>query len=657
MKKIYPLLMLLLITMAVKAQQPTPTDQPYGKVDDADVTMTSCDFEKDANAEVLIDKADLYYDGSFNVVMEHHQRIKIFNDNGKDEANFKLKFISNEHEEYITGLQGETINFINGKQEVTKLDKKQVFTQVIDKYHSEIVFTMPNVKSGSVIDVKYSWTTIEDDYIPAWYFQSDIPTRYSELTTRIPEYYYFSTQSRTLGLLAVNKHTYENGILGSGPDALSFSVNCDQRAMVNIPSLPDEPYMSSRNDNLRSIYFQLSRFTPPSGFVRNIADTWAKVGGILADNEDFGKQLRRKLTNEETIITAAKALPTDGAKINYIFNAVKTDMKWNGDDDLITIDGTSEAWDKKSGNSTEINLILYHLLKKSGINAMPMVVSTHEHGRVNLFYTFLYQFNRAVVYIPVDSTKKYILDATSKYNTCNEIPYNLLNSSGLYLDMDNKVYDMLFLQKTNPVRQSVFVNAEIKPDGKVEGTAQVSSISYDRINKVSSYKTDGEKKYTDNLRDDDNNLKISSLKLENLDVDTLPLVEDISFNLDLTGTDENYIYLNPNMFCSMRKNPFLSENRNTDIDFGCLDNINFSSTYKIPAGYKIDALPKSINMTMPDASISFRRFVAEQDGTIAVRYSISYKKWLYFKENYASFHEFIKQMYQMMNEQIVLKKS
>jgi len=101
----------------------------------------------------------------------------------------------------------------------------------------------------------------------------------------------------------------------------------------------------------------------------------------------------------------------------------------------------------------------------------------------------------------------------------------------------------------------------------------------------------------------------------------------------------------------------LSEIRNTDIDFGCPDIISFISTYKIPAGYKVDALPKNINITMPDASISFRRFVAEQDGTIAVRYTINYKKWLYFKENYPDFHEFIKQMYQMMNEQIVLKKS
>ena len=103
-------------------------------------------------------------------------------------------------------------------------------------------------------------------------------------------------------------------------------------------------------------------------------------------------------------------------------------------------------------------------------------------------------------------------------------------------------------------------------------------------------------------------------------------------------------------------NPFLSENRHTDIDFGYLHNLAINGIYTIPTGYKIDALPKNISMTMPDRSITFRRIVAEQDGKIAVRYTISYQKSIYFKEDYADFHEFFKKMYEMLNEQIVLKK-
>lgn len=87
-------------------------------------------------------------------------------------------------------------------------------------------------------------------------------------------------------------------------------------------------------------------------------------------------------------------------------------------------------------------------------------------------------------------------------------------------------------------------------------------------------------------------------------------------------------------------------------DIGALN-----GTYKIPAGYKVDAMPKSLNMAMPDNSIVFRRIAAEEDGVIAIRYLLHFNKSQFFKEDYPEFHEFFKKMNEMLNEQVVLKKS
>jgi hypothetical protein len=658
MNKLYPLFALCVFTLAAKAQKAVPDYQPYGKIDVADLAMQSCDFEKDANAEVLIEKGDLYFDQSLNVVMDYHKRIKIFNDNGKGQANIRLEFINFEHSEYITGLQAETINLVDGKPEITKLDKKQIYTQPIDKYRSALIFTMPNVKPGSIIEFKYTFANTSFSRIPTWFFQEDIPVKYSDFTTSIPEWFYFSTQTHTHLPYAKHTNTAGNGSIMVDNTNIPFTSEVEQRVIVNIPSLPDEPFMSSSADNLQRISFVLTSFRPPYGFVQNYSNTWAKVGGILADDEDFGLQLKRKLTGEDALIDKAKTLKTDDDKIAFLFNAVKNTMKWNGEDHWYTNDGTCKAWDNKTGNSTEINLILYHLLKKSGVaNALPMVVSTRNHGKVSPAYTFLYQFNRGVVYIPVDSTKMYILDATGKYNIYNHIPYNLLNSSGLYINMDKKTYSLVFLDQLIPVIQSIYTEAEIKPDGKMQGTTQISCLSYNRINAIDHYKTDGETKYIDHLRGDDNNLKVASLKMENMDVDTLPLVQNISFNLDLTGSDDNYIYFVPNLFTSLRKNPFLSESRFTDIDFGYMNNTIINGRFKIPAGYKVDAMPQSVAMSLPDHAITFKRIFVEQEGTIVVRYQVMYKKSIYFKEQYQDFHDFYKRMYELLNEQVVLKKS
>jgi len=657
MKKIFTLAALIAATLTLKAQQ-APLDEPYGKVDKADLEMTTCGFEKDANAEVLIDKAELYYDQSFNVITDYQERIKIFNDNGKSHADITIPFEGGDRAEYISGLQAETINEDNGAITIIKLDKKQVFTKNVNSVNSEMIFTFPDVKAGSIIEYKYTLTSNNPLYIPTWYFQeTGAPVRFSQLETKIPDLLYFSTQSKSRLRLTKHTNTQESATLGAGADAITYSVYCDKREMDSIPSLTDEPYMSSANDNLASIGFILTTIKPINGFVKTWSDTWAKVGNDLIDDDDFGRQLKKNLTNQDVILNQAKTLKTDDEKIAYIFDQVKNTMKWDGNDQWYTVDGVSKAWDNKSGNSTEINLILYDLLKKAGIKAMPMLVSTREHGKVNPAYSFIRQFNRAVVYIPVDDANKYILDASNKYNLFDEIPANLLNSSGLYIDADHNLADVVFLDKTTPVKQVIYINAEIKPDGKLSGTAQISSFSYNRINSISRYKTDGEKKYIDYLRDDDNNLKISSIKFDNMEADSLPLVQNIDFDLDLSGSDDNYIYVNPNLFTSLHNNIFLSANRFSDIDFGYRPNITVTGMYKMPAGYTLDAAPKSISMIMPDTSIVFRRIVGMQDGQLMVRYSIDYRKSIYFKEDYATFHEFFKKMYEMLNEQIVLKKS
>ena len=663
MNKIFTALLLCgLATTITNAQKKTevpgiPTTQPYGKIDIADLELKACDFEKDANAMVLFDKGDTYYDDQFNIMMERHKRIKIFNDNGKNEANIRIEYISGNHYEYITGIEAETINLVNGKIEITKLDKKVLYNETIDKSRSAYVFSFPNVKPGSVIEYRYKWTTQSFSNVPDWYFQSKIPTRYSELDTSIPDLLYFREQSHVIDPYLLNKESTESKSVGTGTDVVSYSLLEKKRALANIHSMPDEPYMTSATDNMQSLFFQLTYIKPINGFTRSFSDTWAKVGAILADDEDFGAQLKRKLANEEAIITKAKAMKTNKEKMIYVFKEVQSAMKWDGVDRWYTNDGTVKAWEKKTGNSAEINLILYHLLNKTGVEAYPMVVSTREHGKVNPAYTFLYQFNRAVVYIPVDSTLHYILDATGKYNSYNEIPDNLLNSTGLYIDKENKRFNTVFLDKSTPSQQVILINADINPDGKMAGKAEMTAYSYNRINGIKRYKTDGEQKYIDYLRNNDNAIKIASLKLENMETDTLPLSQSMDFKMDLTGSDGTYIYFIPSVFAPLRTNPFLAENRMSDIDFGYRDNFSLVGNYKIPDGYKADALPKNIILQMPDQSITFRRIVGEQNGSIVVRYLMDHKKSIYFKEDYGQIHEFYKKMHEAINEQVVLKKS
>jgi hypothetical protein len=191
----------------------------------------------------------------------------------------------------------------------------------------------------------------------------------------------------------------------------------------------------------------------------------------------------------------------------------------------------------------------------------------------------------------------------------------------------------------------------------MSGEANIVSDTYNRSASLELYKTLGEKKYIDYLGDNDNNLKISSLKLDSAEQDSLPLAQSMHIDVDLTASDENYIYFNPNLLTSFGKNPFISKDRVSDVDFDFENTYVISGDYSIPAGYKIDVLPQNRTIMMEDKSISFKRIIGEQDGRVLVHYVITRKRSYYKQEEYSGLYNFYKEMFRMLDEQIVFKKS
>ncbi len=634
-------------TFVARAQSPAlpvQETQLFGKIDKADLEMKACAFEPDANAEVLFDKADMWYgDG---VVIDRHKRVKIFNQNGVYEANVRIEYFSIYTSEYIDDIEAETINVTDGKIEITKLDKKQIYTEHVDILRSAIIFSLPNVKAGSVVEFKYRLHTPFVN-VPDWEFQSNIPERYNELTTAIPDILSYKVELRT-------NQPFFKDIASSAPGS-SFNYDKHVRAMVNVKSFVDEPFMSSRADNVQSIHFQITAVTGNNN-VSSFFNSWNKVGKFLINNRYFGYELNTHLSGQKELLDRAKLLKDNDQKISLIFNEVKNKLKWNNINTWYTNDGVSKAWDLKTGNSTEINIILYNLLKSAGIDASPFMVSTHKHGKINPAYPGVGKFDRAVVYATGSNGANYILDASDKYNLYNDTPADLLNSFGLLIDNEHQAFKTIFIDNPNTVNERVFINAGIKPDGTMEGVAQKSSFGYFKKNAVERYDKEGVEKYKTYLKGGNSGLNITDLKMGNMDVDSLPLTQEISFKTELNGQDGDYIYLNPDVFSPFRKNPLVSGTRLTDIDFSYNRSFFATAIYQLPAGFKIDAIPKNTVMTMPDNSISFSRLIAEQDGLISVRYSVNYNRSIFLKEDYNQLKEFYTKMYEMLNEQIVLKK-
>ena len=615
--------------------------KPNKKIDSIDLNLPSCSFEKEANAMVIYDMGQMASERA-GIRVERHKRIKIFNEKGKSAANIRIEYTNQFGAEKIDEIFGQTINFHNGKVEYTPLDQKIIYRQDSSKYKGSVSFSMPDVKAGSVIEIRYVWHRAAPRTLPGWKFQSDLPTRNSQFIMQLYRDVNFSSLDRTSQPLAT--------------DSVIFSGYGHIWAMRDVPSIHNEPFMRSPEDGVQSIELALTSVVSPDGQLVDLARSWAAAGKQLGNYKELNKTFNQGVSDKEGLLKWARMLTSDSAKVRYLFNQVKNGMKWNGDQNWASKDGIRKAWENKSGNWGEINMVLCRLLNDVGVKAYPMLASTRLNGKIYSNFVNPVQLNKLVIYVPVDSARNYILDASGKYNNYDEVPYDLLNSPGLLIDKEDDKYDLIFLKNDLPVKQEVIINADIKPDGTMAGTAEITSFSYNKTNALNLHNLLDEKKYKETLTDRDNNLTIQSLKLENAEVDSLPLKQNIEFKLDLPGTDDKYIYFNPNLFTGLHNNPFINEERFSDIDFGCNFLFGINGKYNIPDGYKAEVLPKTQTISMPNKSISFKRTVLQEDRSIIVYYVINYKKSIFRRSEYPAVHDFFKRMHELLNEQIVFKK-
>lgn len=634
LNKLFTLFLLLCSGLAANAQV-----RGFGNIDTADLKLTTCDFEKDANAMVLFDRAKVNFSLTGTLVMERHRRIKILNDKGKEQGNIRLEYDNIYGVEHIYNVEAQTINLENNKIVITKIDPKLFYFRHTDSRKDELVFSFPNVKAGSVIEFRYGFVRNIAANFPAWYFQGDIPSRYSEFDA------YFDPRLKFTAATKISR-----------PFAKDTTALYGHIWVVkDIRSAKAEPFMRAQGDALESISLSLNEVEGVNGKTTHINDTWETTGRNLTNEKDYYKQFEQHLGDEDDLIKQTAALKTNDEKIALLYNKVKATMSWNGYEHWASKDGIKSAWKKRSGNSAEINAILYHLLKRAGVRAYPMLVSTRENGLLRPDFVDIFQINSLVTYVPVDSNKYYVLDATSKFETYNQIPFNLLNSYGLYLDKEKDKYDMVFLKTNEPSKELIVISGDIGTDAKMHGSADIISYGYNRTGKLAILKSLEEKKYEEFLTEKDNNLKLINLKSENLEVDTLPLKQNFDFTYDLNNTD-NYLLFSPNIFTTLHINPFLSEERTSTIDFGYTNSHVIIGTYKIPSGYQVESLPKDANMVIADKSIRFKRILAQQDGNIQLKYEITINRTKFLISEYPDLHEFYKKMYDLLNEQIVLKK-
>jgi len=639
MKPLYAFLLFFISTFSCFSQSPLPE---FGVFTDEEKALTECSFDTEADAIVLFDDATSDYDDQHRLITRRRIRIKVLKEKGIRYADVEIPYYSEGDFEYLSDIAAIVGNTgPDGNLHVQEVDRKQVFRQKINQYYSAVKFAIPNVKVGSIIE--YQYTSIKKHYggLEDWEFQREIPTRHSRYTLSVLPNAEFAYRVHNKSYLPINIKSEKN----SG--RILFEMH-------DIGGLRNEPYMDSRKDYLQRVEFQLSGYQGSFGDRRKYMTTWNEVVRELMVHPGFGRQLNKRLAVSDAFMKDIQLMASPLHKMAAVYRYVQNNLTWNGIGGKFA-DNVKEAWEKKKGSNPEINLILINLLEEAGLEVYPLLVSERGHGKVNPDYPFIDQFNTVMAYVVIGKDY-YVLDGASYYTPPTTIPFSVVNTMAFVVNR-KKGGIITLTEERKMNRDHVTILAKVNPDGLLAGNAIINSYDYSRIPRERSYRRNksnfGEAYFLKNIP----GLKMDSLQLDNLDNDTLPLIQQFNFSMPVTNTGD-YHLLRLNLFTGLENNPFISDTRFTNIDYGCRQLLSLNALVTLPGDWQPETLPRDVKLIMPDTSISITRlcFYEKENNRLSVRYTVKTDRPVFPADEYPAVKEFYKKMTDILNEQIVLRK-
>lgn len=596
---ILAMILLCLIFNTSFAQKPVVKAKPemkFGKVSLDEFKTLATGKDSAAAAIKLFDIGDCRFEvspnGNFIYVYERHIRYKILNKNGYDYANYTvgLQVNSSTTKESLENMNGATYNLENGNIVTSKLNKDAKFTEEVNKNYTYKKFALPNVKEGSIIEFKYR---IKSDFIftlRGWSFQSNIPTLWSEYSVTIPEYFIYKFNQN--GNQFVENTQHQEVQVTYIPN-LSSRATLDKFVAQNVPALKSEPYISNIDDYKRTLDFELRSTHFPNSFFKDYTSTWPKIITGLVEDENFGGFIKRNSYAKANLVQIIKNEKDSLTIANAIYDYVKKNLKWDNNYNIYSKEtNPKNIFDKKTGNSADINLSLISLLREAKFNISPILISTRSNGKHPGFPT-LTKFDNVIGLLKIGD-KTYKLDATQKDMPFGLINYQNLNHEGLALNIDSKEGGWISTESEigDEVAHTYYLN--LNKEHKLTGNITSNIKGYKALSERINYRNAiNQSDFIKSYKSDKTGLEITQFKVENLDSLNQDFVQymdvEIEDNVEEAG---NLVYFSPLLYERTKENPFKFDERLYPVDFAHPIKESYKIILNYPEDYTIETLPK-----------------------------------------------------------------
>jgi Domain of Unknown Function with PDB structure (DUF3858)/Transglutaminase-like superfamily len=637
----------------------------FGKITPADFRLTPGKTDSGANVLIIADIGNVKFEGnnqgSLTQIFTRFMRVKIMNKNGLSAGSREIAIFHNGPEiEKVSSLKGSTYILDNGNIREIKLDEKSVYTQKFNGNIDIVKFSFPFLTEGAIYELEY---TVKSPFfygLNPWSFQGEYPELWSEYEVTIPPplHYVVKVQGDDNFYIDSVKEFFQTFSLRHSDQVYNGKGNAVNRRWVktNIPSLHEESFTTTIKNYISSVSFQLEYMQLSSESEKFYKmSTWTTCSKGLMEEDDFGHPLEEdNYWMSDKLKEILQDSKLDDEKASKIYNYIRDQYKCLGNSGLYSYHSLKEIFKTKQGSIAEINLLLIAMLRRAGIRADPMILSTRDNGVANPSYPLLSEYNY-VICTAFLGDKIVTLDAGNPYLGYGQLPLACYNGFGHII---NQSTPMPLYFTTDSLHEFSMTNVIIVKDenGKLSGGYN------SRMGKSGSFKiretvgSSGVKEYEKKIRDQIGpDLNIEHFEIDSLKKYDLPVSMLFDFDVKTTGKEE-ILYFNPILNGDFKTNPFKSAERRYPVEMPYKIDDVYVLNMDIPAGYQVDELPQSARVVFNENEGMFEYLVQKSESDIQMRVRLKLDKTFIPVNEYATLRDFFAIVVKKESEQIVFKR-
>lgn len=625
----------------------------FGKISTEEVSLASYSEDPEAEALVLFDIGKSKFiktESGFDILFSQTRRIKILEQAGMEyaEVAIPLYVSDNGTSEKVESLEAFTYNLENSGIIRKQLDEKTVYEEKKSDHWKVKKFAFPDARAGSVVEYRYEVRTPFLYHLRDWSFQDHIPTLYSRYTVNMIPFYEYVLIVR--GTSKFDFQESKKGKLKRYFSGVEFVDMIYDYAMTDVPAFRDESYITSPDDYMIKMDFQLAKITRPNGVPTEIMSTWPKLVKDLDEYEDFGRYI------DKCRKTARNILETDldvsglntFEKARKIIDYVKSGFGWNGYYNKFASKKPKELISQRTGNSADINLMLLALLRAAGIQADPVILSTRNHRKITVDYPFEHFFNYVVVLVNADGNQ-FLTDGTGDMLTFNTLPPRCLNDPGLVVDKKETRW-VQFSNATESLKRTFLHHKLNNASNSYKITGSITSTHYEAYHYRKTFKNDTTKALEEILNKGVAN--VDAIRIANANEGSRPY--SIFFSGDAQAENlGGKIVVSSFLGFPLQENKLKQKERQYPVDFIYTKAEELKAIIDFPEELSVSYLPE--NYVVDDDLVEIRVTHTENKQQIVTSALFRLKKPVYLSEEYQKIKAHFDMVTKKFNESIVFE--